>query len=194
MLKTTYSILAGSLLLTATASADTIVVGAPLSPSDQHRTGLVLGGSIDGGNIGCQTKNGDDCGTWHDAGGLSFHAGAMVGPSLAILGELWGMAHTEDHITASQGLATAALRGWVVPRLWLQGGLGFARSSVSYRSGNLMTSAQSDTVPAFMLGAGVELLSTPTFGLDLELRGGSGFYEGDARVYNAALGVGASWY
>lgn len=160
-----------------------------------ERQGIVVGGSIDGGNIGCQTKNGDDCGDGaHPAGGFSLHLGGMVTPNLAILGEIWGMAHTEDNITASQGLATAAIRGWVVPRLWLQAGVGVARSKISYDGGGFMASAQSDTAPAFVLAAGVELLATETFGLDLEIRGGSGFYEGDARVYNAAIGVGASFF
>jgi hypothetical protein len=191
--KMLHSILVGSLSLDAIASADTVVV-MPSSSTEQMRAGLVLGGSLDGGNLGCRTKNGDDCGTWHEAGGLSLHVGTMVSPDLAVLGEIWGMGHTEDHITVSQGLLTGALRGWVAPRLWFQGGLGIARSKVSYSSGDLMASEQSDTVPAFMVGAGVEVLSTPTFGLDVELRGGTGFYQGDARVYNAAFGVGASWY
>jgi hypothetical protein len=33
-----------------------------------------------------------------------------------------------------------------------------------------------------------------TVALDLQLRGGSGFYEGDARVYNTALALGLNWY
>jgi len=179
-------------LVAGVASADEVVVS---SASREERAGIVVGASIDGGNIGCQTKNGDDCGNGaHPAGGFSLHLGGMVAPNLAILGEIWGMAHTEDNITASQGLATAAIRGWLVPRLWLQGGVGVARSKISYSGGGFMASEESDTVPAFVVAAGLELLQTSTFGLDLEIRGGSGFYQGDARVYNAAVGVGASFF
>ena len=185
------SAFAGLSLVATQARADEVVV----TGHRMERQGIVVGASIDGGNIGCQTKNGDDCGDGaHPAGGFSVHLGGMVTPSLAILGEVWGMAHTEDNITASQGLATAGVRAWVIPRLWLQAGVGVARSKISYEGDVFMASAQSDTVPAFVVAAGVELLATDTFGLDLEIRGGSGFYEGDARVYNAAIGVGASFF
>lgn len=162
----------------------------------RYHEGLVLGGSIDGGHIGCETRDGRDCGDGvQPAGGFSVHAGAMVAPMVAVLGEAWGMAHTEDNVTASQAIVTAAVRGWVAPRLWLQGGLGLARSKVTYDyAPGIMAVSESDTVPAFAAGAGLELVHTPTFGLDLELRTGSGFYQGDARVYNAALGVGATWF
>jgi hypothetical protein len=182
-----------SLIVTSTAglaAADGPIMDA------RYREGVVLGASIDGGHIGCETKNGNDCGDGvQAAGGFSVHAGAMVAPRLAILGELWGMGHTEDNITASQGLATANLRAWIVPRFWLQGGLGVARSTVSYDAGNgFMASSQSDSVPAFDAAAGVELVHDRALALDLELRTGSGFYEGDARVYNAALGIGLTWF
>lgn len=174
------------------ASADTVVM---TRSDDTVRSGLVLGGSIDGGNIGCQTKNGDDCGDgMHSAGGFSLHAGAMVAPAVAIIGEAWGMAHQEDSFTASQVLATAAVRGWLAPRVWLQGGVGIARSKLSFDDGLLMGSSESSTVPAAVAALGVELVRTPTFGLDLELRAGSGLYRDDVRIYNAALGVGASFY
>jgi hypothetical protein len=176
----------------APASADTLVV---TRGDDSGRSGLVLGGSIDGGNIGCQTKNGDDCGNgMHEAGGFSVHVGVMVAPAVAIIGEVWGMAHQEDSFTASQVLATAAVRAWLAPRVWLQGGVGVARSKLSFDDGLVMGSSESSTVPAAVGALGVELVQTPTLGLDLELRAGSGLYRDDVRIYNAALGVGASFY
>ncbi len=192
LIKTRLLVSAFAVLAPAIASADSVVI-EHADPS--YRSGLVLGASIDGGDMGCQTKNGDDCGNGsHDAGGISLHAGGMVAPSLAILGEVWGMAHTEDTLTESQVLVTANLRGWIAPRLWLQGGLGVARSEVSYKNGQLMASDMSDTVPAFDAAIGVEVIRSPGFALDIEARTGSGFYQGDARVYDAALGVGVSWF
>lgn len=163
---------------------------------DDGRTGLVLGATLEGGDLVCATRSGADCGdrSAKPAAGLSVHAGTMINPSLAVLGELWGMAHTEQAVTASQLLVTANVRGWVAPRLWLQGGLGVARSQISYKTGDLMATAQSDTVPAFAAAAGVEVVHQRGFALDIEARGGSGFYTGDARVWNAGVGVGATWF
>ncbi|HEX2688339.1 MAG TPA: hypothetical protein VHN14_17030 [Kofleriaceae bacterium] len=179
------------MLLAATAAAPAFAD----SSSDQ-RSGLVLGASVDGGNIGCQTKNGDDCGNGaHPAGGFSVHAGAMLMPRIALIGEMWGMAHTQDSLTATQVLGTVNLRGWVLPRLWLQGGVGVARSKLSFDSGGgLMASATSSTVPAVNAAIGFELLQSSKFGLDVELRAGSGLYEEDVRIYNAALGVGVTFF
>ncbi len=192
MIKTPLLVSAFAIFAPAIASADTVVVE---HADPAYRSGLVIGASVDGGDMGCQTKNGDDCGNGsHDAGGISVHAGGMVAPSLAVLGEVWGMAHTEDALTASQVLVTANLRGWVAPRLWLQGGLGVARSEISYKNGAFMATDESDTVPAFDAAIGVEVLRSRAFALDIEARTGTGFYEGNARVYNAALGVGVSWF
>lgn len=189
-----FSSVSAGILITAaaTASADTVIVA---NGTSNDRSGLVLGASLDGGNMGCQTKNGDDCGNgMHEAGGFSVHAGLMVGPRLAILGEAWGMAHTEDSLTATQALATANVRAWLAPRLWLQGGVGVARSKISYDSSLFMASSTSSTVPAVAAAIGLELVHSPAFGLDVELRGGSGLYRDDVRIYNAALGVGVSFF
>jgi hypothetical protein len=196
-LRTTLARTLGATVLVATAApafADNVVVATADSASDD-RVGLVIGASIDGGNIGCQNKNGDDCGNGaHPAGGFSVHVGGMISPSLALLGEAWGMGHTENDVTASQVIGTVALRAWVAPRLWLQGGFGVARSSLSFSSGSVMATDTSDTVPAVVGAIGLEVLRAPTFGVDLELRGGTGLYEDNVRIYNAALGVGVTFF
>ncbi|HEY0189998.1 MAG TPA: hypothetical protein VGC42_02675 [Kofleriaceae bacterium] len=179
------------LITAAPAMADTVLV----TREEPARQGFVLGASLDGGNLGCQTKSGDDCGNGlHAAGGFSVHIGGMVTPELAILGEVWGMSHSDDDVTASQVIGTVNVRGWVAPRLWLQGGLGTARSKITADAGPIMAHAMSSTVPAFAAAIGLELVQTRQFGLDVELRGGSGFYRDDVRVYNAALGVGATFF
>lgn len=185
--------IAGTFVAAASpAFADTVVVA---SAASQERSGLVLGASIDGGNIGCQTKSGDDCGNGaHPAGGFSLHVGAMLTPAVAILGEAWGMAHTQDSLTATQVLVTANVRAWLVPRLWLQGGVGVARSKLSFDNSVISASTMSSTVPAVDAAVGLELVRSPMFGLDLELRGGTGLYREDVRIYNAALGVGVSFF
>ncbi|CAN5691646.1 hypothetical protein BH11MYX2_BH11MYX2_31350 [soil metagenome] len=180
-------LLAGS----ATASAD-----APLTPEPKHRDGAVIGATIDGGHIGCETQRAEECGSGvRPAGGFSIMGGGMLTPMLALTGELWGMAHTEENVTASQLLATVNVRAWIVPRLWVQGGLGAARSRIMWDNGDfVMTRMTSDLVPAFTAAAGIEIMHSASFALDVQLRGGSGFYRGDARVWNTALGIGATWY
>ena len=174
------------------SSADSVYVE---SSSSRARQGLVFGGALTGGHMGCETADGDDCGDGaHPAGGFSLHLGGMATPNLAVMGELWGMRHDDDNWSANQVFATANARAWIVPRLWLQGGLGLARTSVEYEAGPFLAMSESDSVPAFVAGVGVELVQTPTFGLDLQLRGGSGFYRDDTRIWNTAIGVGASWY
>ena len=45
-----------------------------------------------------------------------------------------------------------------------------------------------------MGAVGGEVVSTPSFALDAQLRAGTGLYEDDVRIRNLALGVGLSWY
>jgi len=189
-----HGVIVGSLVATAApAFADYNVTDN--GSSNDERTGLVLGASLNAGVIGCQTKNDNDCGHGaRPAGGLSVHVGGMISPTVALLGEASVMAHTEHSLTATQVLATANVRGWLTPRLWLQGGLGVARSKLSFDKDARSVSAMTATVPAVSGAVGFELVRTRTFGLDLELRGGSGLNQDDVRIFNAALGIGATFF
>ena len=181
-----------------------LVLGTGLMLSAQHafaepsrgRTGGTFGVGLGVGHIGCEDDEGNDCdGGDIEAGGLSLRAGAMLGPGLALVGEAWAMRHDEDSAELTQAMLTAQVRGWLAPRLWLQGGLGVARTTVEYDYGGLGTIVgESDVVPALAGSVGVEVLSDPGFALDLELKGGTGLYEDDLRVYNASIGVGISFY
>ena len=189
-----HGVIVGSLVATAApAFADREVTA--YDSSNDERKGLVFGGSLDAGVIGCQTKSDNDCGHGaHHAAGFSVHLGAMVSPTVAILGEASVMAHTEDSLTATQVLATANVRAWLTPRLWLQGGLGVARSKLSFDKDARSVSAMTATVPAVSGAVGFELVRTRTFGLDLELRGASGLHQDDVRISSVALGVGATFF
>ena len=193
MTKLSKALFASAVVLTFGAHAAAADAYAEVEPTD--RNGLVLGATLDGGHIGCESQNGNDCGNGaHPAGGFSLYLGTMITPALAITGELWGMAHQDGDVSASQVLATANLRAWVASRLWLQGGIGVARSKLTYDGPILMTESVSDTVPAAAVAIGLELVHARTFALDLQFRGGSGFYRGDARVWNTAIGVGATFF
>jgi hypothetical protein len=180
------SLFSSAALVPAVASAD-VHEGASV------RSGATFGASIGAGAMSCQTEDGDDCDS-EEAGALTLHAGALVTPQLAVVGQLWGMAHTSDNITVSQGIAAAALRAWPAPRLWLEGGLGVARAKVEYDGDLVDVMEQSDLAPAAVAGIGFEVLSSDSFALDLHLRGGSGLYEDEVLVYGVNLGVGASFY
>ncbi|HEX4452654.1 MAG TPA: outer membrane beta-barrel protein [Kofleriaceae bacterium] len=190
------SILFAAIALAATtAYADEVVVATGDTYWHGGRRGVIVGASIDGGDMGCETKSGEDCGGQKAAGGFTGHLGGMLTPRLALMGEVWAMGASQNNVTNTQVMANLAIRGWATRRLWLQGGVGFARSKVSFDAGDgVMASDESATVPAFMAAIGVELIHSHEFGLDLEARTGTGFYEGDARIYNGAIGVGASWF
>jgi hypothetical protein len=162
------------------------------------RDGATFGVGVGGGTIGCSDSDGNDCGGSGDldAAGVSFRAGFMLNPNLALTGDLWAMGRTEDDRTVSQGIATATLRGWVAPSVWLQGGLGVARSAaeIDIGDGAIELMSETDYVPAATAGIGVELISTDALALDLELKAGTGLYEDDIQIYNMSHGAGVSFY
>jgi uncharacterized membrane protein YtjA (UPF0391 family) len=192
------SALVALLALSLPAVAARADEGATTGVERQGRTGATFGIDIGAGHMGCTNSDGDDCDDQdndvHEAGGLAIHGGFLVAPNVAILGELWGMTHTNDRLTVSQGILAGAVRFWPVPRLWLQGGVGVAVAKASYDAEIVTFEDESDTVPAAIAGVGFEIVSTDSFGLDVELKGGTGLYRDDLNIYNLSLGVGVSWF
>jgi uncharacterized membrane protein YtjA (UPF0391 family) len=184
-------LVAGGLLsLPSLASAQEVVV----EQRSDYRTGLTGGIGIGAGHIACEDES-NNCDGVNEAGGLNFNIGAMLNPSLALALDVWGMRHDEDRASFTQGIVAGAVRAWIVPRLWLMGGVGVAQVSWSYDADVVEFSDETDTVPAIIGGVGLEVLSSPTFALDVSLRGGTGFYEDqNVRVRNVQLGVGVSFF
>lgn len=182
----------GALAVPLPAAAD---VAETAEVTRTARGGATFGLDLGFGRLGCSDRYDNDCGGGGpiEAGGLAIHGGAMLTPRLAVLGDLWAMAHTEDDWTVSQGILSADVRFWPVRRFWIEGGIGVARAAISY-DGAVHVEGHSEIVPALVAALGVEVISTPGFGLDIQLRGGTGLYDDDLRVYNLSLGVGASWY
>jgi hypothetical protein len=193
--KTVITGLAGIALAFATLSTAAIARVEAQGSDLQGRHGGNFGASIGFGRLGCD-DNGNDCSGSgaNQAGYLAVHGGVMVSSNVAIMGDLWGMAHTEERFTVSQILLTAAVRVWPVQRFWLEGGLGIARAGIEYDAGVYQYMSRSDVVPAAMLGLGVEVISRRNFALDVELRAGTGFYNDDVSVWIVSLGVGVNWY
>lgn len=163
-----------------------------------ERDGATFGLAVGGGTIGCSDSEGSDCGGTGDldAGGASMRGGFMISPGLALSGDVWAMSRTEDELKVSQAIAAATLRAWLSPRLWLQAGVGVARSASEVELGDdsIELMSETDYVPAAVAGIGVEVISTDHLALDLELKAGTGLYEDDIQVYNVSAGVGVSFY
>ncbi|HKA91845.1 MAG TPA: outer membrane beta-barrel protein [Haliangiales bacterium] len=169
-----------------------LVIAAAAAPAYAHRDGVTFGGGVGVGTIDC---DGADCSSVNTAGGLMLHLGGMVAPDAAILADAWGMLRRDDSATFSQGMLMGAVRFWPIQRLWLGGGIGIARAEWSYDTGNVLYVSRTAWVPAAMLNLGVELVSNRDFSLDLELRGGTGFYsQDDVRVRNLLIGVGVNFF
>jgi len=161
------------------------------NPDATVRDGWNFGVGIGGGEISC---GGPGCDGVTEAGSLDLQVGKMLRPRLRALLDIWGMAHQEEDISVNQSIFTAGLQVWLFSRLWVRGGLGFARAAFTY-DGSLGDTETDDAQTVFGLagGIGFEILSRRTFALDIELRGGTGFYD-DIRAHNGAFNVGITWY
>lgn len=158
---------------------------------DERRQGLAIGIELGGGHMECQ---GVGCDGVTESGGASVNLGVMLTPNLAIMADGWMMAHRDDRLTLTHGIATIGPQLWMGP-FWIRGGVGVARASFNYDAGIIEVGDETETVPAAMAAIGFEVISTRDFALDVRLRGGTGFFhDGDTEVRNLSLGVGANWY
>jgi hypothetical protein len=178
-------------LAPALASAD--IQEYEVQKKGTDRDGFIIGLGAGVGHLQC---DGIGCEDLTEAAGLSIQLGAMIGPRFAITGDLWAMAHRENRLTLTQGIATVGPQVWLMDRLWLRAGVGVARSGFNYDAEIVDISDRSDYVPAATGALGVELVATDDFALDVQLRAGAGFFHEDTddQIQNYSLGVGASWY
>jgi hypothetical protein len=155
-----------------------------------YRDGLVIGFAVGGGDI--SASNCPACG-----GGFAgeFHIGGMLNPRLALMADFWGIAHSYDDgaggATLTNSMVTAAIQYWVADQVWLKGGIGGARITLSDANGNAYGS--SEGALALLGAAGVEVLQVGNFALDLQFRLGYGAYSGGGAT-NVAFLVGFNWY
>ncbi len=171
----------------------------PPPPRGVYRSGLVFGFS---GGIGAIHVDGcgDACGA---AGVLEGHIGGMISPRAAVMLEIWGA----DHPWSASGNSyetintffTGALQYWVNDIVWIKGGLGLAeiRQDINDDYAGYSYTSNSSTGFALFGAAGVEVLQSYNFALDIQLRIGNGFYSdsgGSFSAQNYALMVGFNWY
>jgi hypothetical protein len=162
----------------------------PPPRNGMYRSGLILGGGLGAGNISASA-----CGAC--GGGLAgeLHIGGMITQQLAIVVDFWGVEHSYDDgaggSTLTNSMITVDAQYWLLDQLWIKGGLGGARITVSDQFGN--DYAGGESALGVLAAGGVEVLQVNSFALDLQLRVGWGAYSGGAAT-NVAFLVGANWY
>ncbi|HKE16177.1 MAG TPA: hypothetical protein VKB80_14975 [Kofleriaceae bacterium] len=118
------------------------------------------------------------CGGCYAEGGISLDgfAGAQLAPRVALVVDAWSLFHliatgnTGGPGLAAHAIATAGARVWLVPRLWLQAGLGGGGLLFSGGGGR---DSGAELGPAAMFAVGGELGHKRFSGIDLSIRMGS---------------------
>ena len=206
------------LLLTGAASADRDVHKSVLSP---NRDGFIMGASFGRGSIEVQC---DGCETAKltEALSVAAHAGYMVTPRIAILGEHWGVRYnsrggalfddSERHLVA-QHMTTVAGQVFVTDRLWLKAGVGvgwhitdgdydkdlpnLGPTPVGAAGGTRMPEKTNEAVAgnATFAAIGYELAHNSVFAAEIQFRVGSTRRSDDKyEILNTGLNVGFNWY
>jgi hypothetical protein len=153
-----------------------------------YRQGFVFG--VAGGLGAITGANCLDCGG--GAGGLGAHAGGMINPRLAILGEGWFLARPiGDGYSFTQTIFAAALQYWATHNFWLKGGLGGGYTYVNDDYTGLDYDVE--TALAAQGALGVEVVQSYNFALDLQLRVAHVFHDLGGTTNIAGM-VGFNWY
>lgn len=185
------------------ASAQGYYRGRPTEPKltggFHNRVGhLTVGFGV---GLGGMSVNGDsvDCGSC-DFNPAAFevdaHIGGVLTPRFALMLELQANGQVIDSdfygdTTLTQGAAMIAGQVWLLPVLWLKGGIGFSNLQIDdgYFTDDLGNGV------AVMGAVGVELLSARRFALELQGRIIEGTYNGgDDHVTSGTIGLGLNWY
>lgn len=156
-----------------------------------------LGGmETEGGPVECANCEYSPIGVEFDG-----HVGGMLSNQFGLMLELQANAETvedygyEGNASLVQSTAMIAGQYFVSPRLWLKGGLGVAHLSYSYQDSYGGIDQPVDDGAAVMAAVGYELLSSRTFGLDVQARVIMAGYDGiNDKITAATIGVGFNWY
>jgi hypothetical protein len=175
----------------------------PPPPHGVFRAGLVWGFALGLGAVDSANCPPNGCG---GAFAVEGHLGGMISPRAAIMFEAWGADHPyslagNDHETINS-FWTGAAQFWLNEIFWVKGGVGVAvlreTSDCGYDYyGNIAVCADEHTGFGIFGAAGVELLQSYNFALDLQGRIANGFYSdnlGSFSVQSYAIMVGFNWY
>jgi hypothetical protein len=188
------------LCLPAVASAQRYNRGPAPARGFHNRAGhLTFGGSL---GVGFMHDNGRaiscrGCDFKPYAGEGDLHIGGMLSHRFGLMLELQANLQTvqsdffDGDTTLIQSAAMIAGQFWILPQLWIKGGLGFASLD---RDSAYFTEELGSGI-ALLLAGGVELFSARNFALELQARIIQGTYNStDDNVTSGTIGVGLNWY
>ena len=161
--------------------------------------GLGLGGMSDNGSA---ITTCDNCDFKPLAGEFDIHLGGMLSPRFGLMFEGQANVQTihssffDGDTTLTQGAAMLAGQYWLIPQLWIKGGIGFANLQLQDADAfGVFAASQPENGTALMGAVGFELLSSQFFSVDLQGRLINGSYKGlDDNVTALSIGVGLNWY
>ncbi|HVK73579.1 MAG TPA: hypothetical protein VM734_09670 [Kofleriaceae bacterium] len=191
-----------SLVAVAAGAAVTLFAGSAAAQSGEApplppRVGWELGFGVYAGEINCENERGNFCDGVTEAGGFDLHASYFFSPKLGLTVDLWPMFHTEDDWTFTHTVAVVGLKWRPAPIFTFTAGVGSAQARLRYE-GIVNLDAETETVPAVLFAAGLDLVRGKSFALEVQARAGIGFYEeddtgnGEADVVGRNVGVGAA--
>jgi hypothetical protein len=163
-------------------------------PPPAYRSGFVIGGAIGVGGI-----SSNDCPACGGGFAWEGHIGGLLTPEFALMADFSGVVRAYDDTlgntqTLSNSLFAVAAQYWLLPRLWIKGGIGDAHIDLTTTDYNgFVYGSGSEDALGFLVAGGVELISARTFALDLQLRFMHGNYSGEG-ASNLGLLVGLNWY
>jgi hypothetical protein len=155
-----------------------------------------LGGMNDSGSsVTC-----DNCNYQPLAIEADIHLGGFLTPRLALLFEgqlnaqtLHSGDATSDSTSLEQTALMVAVQYWLLPQLWIKGGVGFAY--LNYNDDDADFTINSSSGLALMGAIGYELFSGRFFALDLQGRLIDGSYSGVSdHITAGTIGLGFNWY
>ena len=168
----------------AAAAAD------PGSASGVKREGFLIGFSLGAGDLGPDPCDGCGLGVGGD-----FHIGAMASRSVAVM--LEGSFLARDELT--HGLFGVAGQFWPDPagRFWLKAGLGVGSLDRDRSFGDPFDDfddrGHDHVYPTVFGAAGVEVVRSGRFTIDIQARGAATFQSGDT-AHSVSVNVGLNWY
>jgi hypothetical protein len=179
-----------------TAALLAVAAGAPATDAadrggyahEVYREGFLIGFSLGAGGLGPDSCDGCGLGVGGD-----LHIGAMASRSAAVM--LEGSFVTRDEVT--HGLFGVAGQFWPDPagRFWLKGGIGVG--SLNHDNGfsgdPFDDSGNNHVYPTLFGGAGVEVVRSGRFTIDIQARGAATFQSGDT-AHSVSVNVGLNWY
>jgi hypothetical protein len=128
--------------------------------------------------------------------GVSLRLGAAVTPNVLVQGTLEAVRTSEGDVAAQLSFMGVSATGYLNPRVYLIGGLGIARMTLELPDPDFPSTTDtygSDREAGLLLGAGVELYQSVSFGLSLEARTILASFDGDS-ANGTSIQLGFQWW